>query len=114
MTLPSTGPRAPSRDPVEPPAADVLLSDGTVALVRPVVAADRPALERLHEAASPDSLRLRFFASSKRAGLDYVAHLFDEPSPGSPAGAVAALVLLLDGRVVALATAERVDDRTAE
>ena len=105
MTLPATDPRA-----TPPVAADVLLSDGTVAVLRPIVPEDRVALDELHAGVSDASMRLRFFASGRQAGHDYVAHLFDESSTGT----VAALVLTRHGRVLALATAEGVDTDTAE
>ncbi|MFC4783415.1 bifunctional acetate--CoA ligase family protein/GNAT family N-acetyltransferase [Nocardioides sp. MAHUQ-72] len=93
-----------------PPAADVLLADGTVAVVRAVRPEDRPGLEALHEEASDVSLRMRFFATSRRAGHDYVAHLFD----GGGADTVACLVATVRDRIVALATAERVGPDEAE
>src|SRR6476469_3010590 len=92
------------------PAADVLLADGTVAVIRAVRSEDRPGLEALHDEASDASLRLRFFATSHRAGRDYVAHLFE----GGGADTIASLVATVQGRVVALATAERVGPDVAE
>ena len=92
------------------PAADVLLADGTVAVIREMRPDDRPGLEALHESASDASLRLRFFATSRRAGLDYVAHLFE----GGGADTMASLVATVHGRIVALATAERVGPDVAE
>ena len=47
MTLPATDPRA-----TRPVAADVLLSDGTVAVLRPIVPEDRVALDELHAGVS--------------------------------------------------------------
>jgi acyl-CoA synthetase (NDP forming)/GNAT superfamily N-acetyltransferase len=93
-----------------PPTADVLLADGTVGVIRAVRAGDRPGLEDLHEQASDTSLRMRFFATSRRAGHDYVAHLFE----GGGAETVASLVATVHDRVVALATAERVGADVAE
>ena len=92
------------------PAADVLLADGTVAVIRAVRPEDRPGLEALHDEASDASLRLRFFATSHRAGRDYVAHLFESGG----ADTIASLVATVQGRVVALATAERVGPDVAE
>ena len=99
-----------TRVPGGMPAADVLLADGTVAVIREVRPGDRPGLEALHEEASAASLRLRFFATSRRAGHDYVAHLFE----GGGADTMASLVATVHGRVVALATAERVGPDAAE
>ena len=92
------------------PAADVLLADGTVASIRGVRPTDRPGLEALHDEASAASLRLRFFATSRRAGHDYVAHLFE----GGGAETTGSLVATVQGRIVALATAERVGPDAAE
>ncbi|GAB3779589.1 bifunctional acetate--CoA ligase family protein/GNAT family N-acetyltransferase [Nocardioides ungokensis] len=99
-----------TRVPGGMPAADVLLADGTVAVIREVRPADRPGLEALHDEASAASLRLRFFATSRRAGRDYVAHLFE----GGGADTMASLVATVHDRVVALATAERVGPDAAE
>ena len=103
-------PRAFALPPEGPPPADVLLADGTVASVRSVRLDDRPGLEALHEEVSDASLRLRFFATSRRAGHDYVAHLFE----GGGADTIACLVATVHGRIVALATAEAVDADVAE
>ncbi len=94
---------------VGPTDADVLLSDGTVAAVRPLRPEDREALLALHDGASPASLRLRFFGVGRQAGHHYVEHLFDPEQP-----TIASLVVLLRDRVVALGTAEPVSADTAE
>ncbi|VXC54220.1 bifunctional acetate--CoA ligase family protein/GNAT family N-acetyltransferase [Nocardioides sp. AX2bis] len=88
--------------------SDVLLDDGTVAVVRPLGPDDREALTQLHDGVSDGSFRFRFFALGRRLGREYVAHLFSDTP------AAIALVALVRGRVVALATAERVDPATAE
>jgi acyl-CoA synthetase (NDP forming)/GNAT superfamily N-acetyltransferase len=94
----------------DPLDADVLLADGTVAVVRPVLPGDRAGLDDLHEGASLASLRLRFFATGRKAGHDYVEHLFDEAAaPG-----VTALVVTVRGRIVALGTAEQESPDVAE
>lgn len=105
MTLSPTLPQHP-----EPAEADVLLTDGTVAVIRGLAATDRPGLEALHDEASDDSVRFRFFSTGRRAGHDYVAHLFD----GGGAEPVASLVATVRDRVVALATAERAGPDSAE
>lgn len=88
--------------------ADVLLADGTIAEIRPVRADDRAALETLHDEVSETSYRLRFFATGRTVGHQYVEHLF------AGAGAEICLVALVAQRIVALATAERIDDDSAE
>ncbi len=80
--------------------ADVLTRDGTVARVRPLAAGDEPELVRLHEEVSEDNLRLRFFSANRRPALQYVHHLLELP-PGT-----LCLVATVEGRLVAVATAE--------
>lgn len=46
--------------------ADVVLSDGTTAHLRPITAADRDALQRFHTAQSERSTYMRFFAAMER------------------------------------------------
>lgn len=92
-----------------PPAADVLLSDGSVAVVRGVRAGDHGGLAALHDGASLTSLRMRFFSVGRQSGHDYVEHLFDPERP-----TVASLVVTVRDRIVALGTAEPVSGDTAE
>ncbi len=92
---------------VEPAPADVLLRDGTIAVIRPLDPADLPGLTELHESVSDDNLRLRFFSPSRYAAREYVEHLRDAPE-------TRALVLERDGRICALATAEPVEPGAAE
>lgn len=92
---------------VEPAPADVLLRDGTIAVIRPLETADLPGLLELHESVSDDSLRLRFFSPSRHAAREYVEHLRDAPD-------TRALVLERAGRICALATAEPVEPGAAE
>jgi acyl-CoA synthetase (NDP forming)/GNAT superfamily N-acetyltransferase len=61
-------------------AADVLLTDGTVVTIRPVVASDEAALTAMYERSAQESLRLRFFAYSRHAGQQDVARLLRRPS----------------------------------
>ena len=51
---------------VEP--ADVLLADGTIAVIRPLRDDDLDAVLALHEYVSEDTLRLRFFSANRAAG----------------------------------------------
>lgn len=91
--------------------ADVLLADGSIAVIRSVHPDDEPALCSLHAEASDRSIRWRFFGISRTAGRDYVSHLFSEDGPAE------CLVATMGGRVVALATAESCagdDTSTAE
>ena len=52
----------------DPLDADVLLTDGTVAVVRGVLTGDHDGLAALHEGASLASLRMRFFATGVPRG----------------------------------------------
>ncbi|KQV67755.1 hypothetical protein ASC64_11080 [Nocardioides sp. Root122] len=107
MTAEAAPPVAPREWTAEP--ADVLLADGTVAVIRSLREDDREAVLALHESVSVDTLRLRFFSPSREAGRHYVAHLFAPDNTGS-----AALVAVIRGRVAGLATAELLSPDTAE
>ena len=88
-------------------AADVLLTDGSLAVIRTLDPGDATALHELHERASDESVRLRFFSLARRTAHTYVEHVLD--SPGT-----LALVAEVHGRMVGLATAEPIDDRSSE
>lgn len=81
------------------PPADVLLSDGTLGVVRRLKPDDGPALHALHAAMSDESVRLRFFSLAREAAHHYVDHVLADPTSLS-------LVAEASGRLVALATAE--------
>lgn len=83
-----------------PGPADVLLADGSIAVIRALRRDDREAVDLLHEEASDKSLRWRFFAVSRQAAHDYVTHIFSDDEPA------ASLVATVRGVVVAVATAE--------
>ena len=104
QAAPTLAPRDWSAEP-----ADVLLADGTVAVIRSLREDDRDAVLGLHESVSVDTLRLRFFSPSREAGRLYVDHLFAPDNTAS-----AALVALVRGRVAGLATAELLSPGTAE
>ncbi len=91
----------------EPPApADVLLADGTIAVIRPLEPSDAEQLHQLHDQLSEASLRLRFFAVGRAAPQEYADHLMrDLPL---------AMVLEKGGTLLAVATAELVQPDTAE
>ncbi len=101
---PTVAPRDWSAEP-----ADVLLADGTIAVIRSAHEEDRDAVLELHESVSEDTLRLRFFSPSREAGRHYVGHLFAPDNTAS-----AALVALVRGRVAGLATAELLSPDRAE
>lgn len=87
--------------------ADVLLADGSIAVVRPLRAADGPALHKLHDRVSDDAIRLRFFTAARHAAHVYVDHVLAD-------GQTLALVAEQRGRLIRLATAEPVDPRSCE
>ncbi|MCD4535504.1 GNAT family N-acetyltransferase [Nocardioides sp. cx-169] len=90
-----------------PAPADVLLRDGSVAVIRRAAAADRDALRALHDDVSDASFRFRFFSTGRKAGHLYVAHVLEDP-------ACFALVAERKGRLAALATAEQMEPEVAE
>ncbi len=104
MAAPTTSPRDWEVEP-----SDVLLSDGTIAVVRSLRPDDRDAVLELHESVSEDTLRLRFFTASRHAGRTYVARLFDPEHTDQ-----FALVALVRGRLAGLATAEILSPDRAE
>ena len=88
-------------------AADVLLTDGTVAVVRPLRAEDAGAVHDLHDKVSDEAIRLRFFAPSRHAAHSYVDGVLSRP-------ATLAMVAEVRGEIVALGTAEPMDETTCE
>ena len=92
-------------------AVDVLLADGTVGCIRPLLPSDRAALIGLHEAASDESLRRRFFSVNRSAGRTYAEHLCEEAGGSSEVTALAAFVA---DELVAVASAEPVAPGSAE
>ena len=59
--------------------ADVLLADGSIAVVRPLCSDDGPALHELHGRVSDEAIRLRFFSVSRHAVHAYVDHVMADP-----------------------------------
>lgn len=87
--------------------ADVLLSDGVLAVVRTLEPGDAEALHDLHERVSDESLRLRFFTLARGSAHKYVEHVLASVD-------TLAIVAEVGGRIVAFATAEPLDARTSE
>jgi len=104
-TVLASGPEPPG--PGAPAPADVLLADGQLGIIRRLARGDGPALHALHDEASDDAMRLRFFNVSRTTAHDYVEHLLADPD-------VLSLVAETGGRLVGLATAERVGPDSAE
>ncbi|WP_405855559.1 GNAT family N-acetyltransferase [Streptomyces sp. NBC_01515] len=59
-----------------------LLADGTTVCVRPVSPGDHDQLEGFYEELSPENLRLRFFAASRRSGALAADRAGAQPHPG--------------------------------
>lgn len=92
-----------------PSPADVLMSDGQVAVIRLLRNSDRDGLQALHDQVSEDAFRLRFFTVGRASGTAYVDHLFN-----STPAEVICLVASLHDEIVAAATAERLGPDEAE
>ena len=78
-----------------------LLADGTTIEIRPAGPADLQAVQRFHEAMSPDNLYLRFFSMSKRAAEQEARRVCRPPGPDH-----AALLAWLEDRVAGVASYE--------
>ncbi|MEJ3747017.1 GNAT family N-acetyltransferase [Actinomycetes bacterium KLBMP 9797] len=91
---------------------DALTADGGIVHIRPAVVTDSAALTRLYADASPDSLRLRFFAAPSRSVIATEVERLVRPA-GQGHGTV---VALLAGELVGVASYERAadDDGRAE
>jgi acyl-CoA synthetase (NDP forming)/GNAT superfamily N-acetyltransferase len=82
-----------------PAPADVLLADGSIAVVRTLRPEDAVALHALHEQVSDEAIRLRFFSVARRPAHAYVDHVLHSPD-------TLALVAERHGVLIGLATAE--------
>ncbi len=90
-----------------PGPADVVLADGRLGVIRRLTPDDGPALHTLHDEASEEALRMRFFNVSRPAAHSYVNHVLADPE-------TLALVAETEGRLVGLATAEPVSEDAVE
>ena len=91
-------------------ASDVLLSDGTVGVVRRITPLDHDDVTLLHEGLGAGNLRMRFFNVSRVAAQQYVEHV----TASCERGLVLAIGLWRQQRLVGLATAELADRTSAE
>jgi GNAT superfamily N-acetyltransferase len=87
----------------------VLLADGRIASIRPLVGEDEAALIALHDEVGDDNLRLRFFSQNRESAHRYVEHLVH-----GTGDTVATLVATVRDSIVAVATAERAGPDSAE
>ena len=82
-----------------PAPADVLLADGSIAVIRPLRPEDAMALHDLHEQVSDEAIRMRFFSVARQSAHAYVDHVLQDSE-------TLALVAVSHGRLIGLATAE--------
>src|SRR5262245_5726200 len=83
-----------------------LLIDGTIVEIRSASPADIDEVRRLHAELSQDSLWMRFFGISKHAGEASAQRICGPPRPG-----YAALVAVLDGKIIGVAEYTCGEDR---
>src|SRR5438034_7055642 len=76
-----------------------LLADGTTVEIRQAGPGDYDAIKAMHEAMAPDNIYLRFFCYSKRSAEFEARRICQDPAPGT-----AALLALLDGELVGVAS----------
>ena len=62
-------------------ANDVVLSDGSTALLRSVTPEDAPLVSALHERLSPETIRLRYFGAHPHLSESELAHLVERGGP---------------------------------
>ncbi|MEO8518996.1 MAG: GNAT family N-acetyltransferase [Dermatophilaceae bacterium] len=89
--------------------ADVVLRDGSVAHVRPIVPSDADALRRFHAGQSAESIYLRFFAPLKSLSDKDVVRFTQVDHDWR-----VALVATLRGEIIGVARYDRLDGLTAE
>ena len=69
-------------DTLSRPPVHALLADGTTVCIRPVAPGDREQVLGLYEEMSPENLRLRFFAASRRSAALAADRACAPPRPG--------------------------------
>jgi acyl-CoA synthetase (NDP forming)/RimJ/RimL family protein N-acetyltransferase len=89
--------------------ADVVLRDGSVAHVRPIVPTDADRLRRFHAGQSAESIYLRFFAPLKVLSDKDVARFTEVDNDWR-----VALVVTVRGEIIGVARYDRLDASTAE
>ncbi|MGC0400492.1 acyl-CoA synthetase (NDP forming)/L-amino acid N-acyltransferase YncA [Streptomyces sp. SAI-126] len=87
-----------THDVTDRPPVHALLADGTTVCIRPVAHGDHDQLEGFYEEMSPENLRLRFFAASRRSAALAADRACAQPQPG-----YRALLAETAGRVIGLA-----------
>ena len=89
--------------------ADVVLRDGSMAHVRPIMPADADRLRRFHAGQSAESIYLRFFAPLKVLSDKDVARFTEVDYDWR-----VALVATVHGEIIGIARYDRLDTTTAE
>ncbi|MDH6522182.1 GNAT family N-acetyltransferase [Streptomyces sp. SAI-090] len=87
-----------THDVTDRPTVHALLADGTTVCIRPVAPGDHDPLEGFYEEMSPENLRLRFFAASRRSACLAADRACAPAHPG-----YRALLAETQGRVIGLA-----------
>ncbi|MFF7160191.1 GNAT family N-acetyltransferase [Streptomyces sp. NPDC008086] len=87
-----------THDVLDRPPAHALLADGTTVCIRAVRRGDHERLQDFYEAMSPENLRLRFFAASRRSAAMAADRACAPARPG-----YRALLAETQGRVIGLA-----------
>ncbi|MER6185892.1 GNAT family N-acetyltransferase [Streptomyces sp. NPDC001652] len=85
-------------DTLSRPTVHALLADGTTVCIRPVRRADHDQVQGLYEEMSPENLRLRFFAASRRSAALAAERACAPRHPG-----YLALLAETEGRLIGLA-----------
>ncbi|MFI9152588.1 GNAT family N-acetyltransferase [Streptomyces sp. NPDC053367] len=96
-----------THDLLGPRTAHALLADGTTVCIRPVEPGDHEQVQGLYEEMSPENLRLRFFAVSRRSAATAADRACAPPHPGHRA-----LLAETHGQVIGLAEYVGGDDTT--
>ncbi|WP_328505958.1 bifunctional acetate--CoA ligase family protein/GNAT family N-acetyltransferase [Streptomyces sp. NBC_00391] len=90
------------------PMVHALLTDGTTVCIRAVTPRDRAQLQGLYEEMSPEHLRMRFFAASRRS-----AAMAADRACAPPRAGYRALLAETHGQVIGLAEYETGEDRAS-
>lgn len=96
-----------TNDVLGPRTAHALLADATTVCIRPVEPGDHEQVRGLYEEMSPENLRLRFFAVSRRSAAMAADRACAPPHPG-----YRALLAETHGQVIGLAEYASGDDTT--
>jgi acyl-CoA synthetase (NDP forming)/GNAT superfamily N-acetyltransferase len=91
------------------PVTYALLTDGTTVEIRPTRPDDFEAVRDMHAGMSPENLYMRFFGISRVAAEQEARRVCREPAPDR-----AALLAILDGRLVGCISYQLTGDESAE